>query len=181
MKRIALVLFLSGLFLIGWFAVQDVSLELDGIRIERANLPDMSLERVEFQREVDGVEWTAKVELVERRGGEIRLLSLDVTGSENARRRWTLHAPAGVFLEERGQVVLSDMRGSIVAGGETAFFEASRAEWNDGETEVLFVEGAAFRRSDFFFEGSVVRASFSGVFSAEKGASFTWSVPKKTE
>jgi hypothetical protein len=181
MKRLGFVVFLTLLFLIGWFAVRDVSLELDHLTIEKANLPDMSLEKVEFQREVEGVEWTAKVERAERRGNEIRLLSLDVVGIGSEKRRWTLQAPTGLFLEERRKAVLSDVRGSVTTGETVAFFEAPEAEWSEGGTEVLFEDGAAFRRSDFYFQGNSVRVSFSGVFSAEKGASFTWVLPEDAE
>ena len=181
MRRVGVVLFLSALFLVGWFAVHDVSLELDKLQIGKANLPDMSFERLEFQRDLDGVEWTAKVERAERRDKEIRLFSLDITGLESEERRWSLYAPTGIVWEERRRAVLSAVRGSIVRGSEIAFFEAPRVEWSEGETEVFFAEGASFRQSRFFFQGTLVRASFSGVFSAEKGASFTWSVPEKTE
>ncbi|NLD97443.1 MAG: hypothetical protein GX635_10000 [Synergistaceae bacterium] len=181
MKRIGFVVFLTLLFLMGWFAVRDVSLELDHLTVEKANLPDMSLEKVEFQREVEGVEWTATIERAERRGKEIRLLSLDIAGIGSEKQRWSLQAPTGLFLEERGKAVLSDVRGSVATGESVAYFEAPEAEWSEGATEVLFVDGASFRRSDFYFEGNSVRVSFSGVFSAEKGASFTWIMPENTE
>ncbi len=181
MRRIGLVVFLTAVFSIGWFAVRDVSLELDHLTVQKANLPDMSLEKVEFQRDVDGVEWTARVERIERRGSEIRLLSLDISGIEDEERRWTLYAPSGVFLEDRRKAVLSDVRGSVANGETIAFFAAPSAEWSEGDTDVVFAEGASYRRSDLFFEGNSVRVSFSGVFSAEKGASFTWLLPEKTE
>ena len=181
MKRIGFIVFLTLLFLMGWFAVRDVSLELDHLTVEKANLPDMSLEKVEFQREVEGVEWTATIERAERRGNEIRLLSLDIVGIESEKQRWSLQAPTGLFLEERGKAVLSDVRGSVATGESVAYFKAPEAEWSEGATEVLFVDGASFRRSEFYFEGNSVRVSFSGVFSAEKGASFTWIMPENTE
>ena len=181
MKRIGFVVFLTLLFLMGWFAVRDVSLELDHLTVEKANLPDMSLEKVEFQREVEGVEWTATIERAERRGKEIRLLSLDIAGIGSEKQRWSLQAPTGLFLEERGKAVLSDVRGSVATGESVAYFEAPEAEWSEGATEVLFVDGASFRRSDFYFQGNSVRVSFSGVFSAEKGASFTWFLPENVE
>ena len=181
MKRAGLVVLLLALFWVVWLAVQDVSLELDDLKVGKANLPDMSFERLEFQRELEGVEWTASVDRAERRGKEISLVSLDVSGVEDEGRRWSLQAPKGVFLEELRRAELSDVRGALILGSETAFFEAPKAEWVEGETEVLFAEGASFRRGNLSFQGNLVRASFTGMFSAEKGASVTWSVPEKTE
>ena len=101
--------------------------------------------------------------------------------TKSEKQRWSLHAPTGLFLEERRKAVLSEVRGSVATGETVAFFEAPEAEWSEGTTEVLFVDGAAFRRSDLYFEANLVRVSFSGVFSAEKGASFTWIMPENTE
>lgn len=181
MRRAGLVILLVAAFVAVWYAVRDASLDVDRLSIDRASLPDLSLERVEFQREEDGVEWKASAGLVERRGEEIRLVSLDVSAAEEGRGSFSLISPAGVFSEKERTALLTDVRGSMAAGEATGYFEAPEATWTDGEREVVFAKGASFRSDGIVFEGSTVRVTFSGVFSAEKGASFSWSPPEKQD
>ncbi len=181
MRRVGRALLLAAAFVVVWYAARDASLEVDALSVGRADLPDMSLERVRFQREEDGVEWTASVNLVEHRGEEIRLESLELSALEDGRRRAGLSSPFGVFSERERVVRLSDVEGSFVFGDRSGFFEAPEARWADGEREVLFEKGASFSSDGLHFEGSVVRVTFSGVFSAEKGASFSWSPPENQD
>ena len=181
MRRVFTGLFLVAAALMAWYAAHDASLDTDRLSVDRANLPDMSLEALEFQREEGGVEWTVKVALAEKRGGEIRLASLDVTAVRGSEESISLRSPSGVFREEEGTAVLYDVTGSVHRDGEVGLFEAPEADWIRGDDEVTFAKGAVFRREGLLFEGNMVRASFSGAFSAEKGASVSWSVPESSD
>lgn len=108
------------------------------------NIPDVVIENIKVNREVNGREWLFTSPKVEHKDGVVYGQSLDVTITEKDGRKSHLKAGRGTFMRENNDISLERTNGSVISGGRPyeiasgkADYAASGDVWNFSDNFML--------------------------------------------
>jgi hypothetical protein len=94
-----------------------------------ADIPDVVIENIRINREVNGRKWLFTSPKVEHRDGVVYGQSLDVTITEKDGKKSHLKASSGTFMRENNDISLEHTNGSVLSGGRLYLLASGRADY----------------------------------------------------
>ncbi|MDR1580235.1 MAG: hypothetical protein LBS35_07745 [Synergistaceae bacterium] len=158
--------------LIGVYLKRDLALTGD---VFRNKLPPMMVERLEFARRINGMEWHIKAENAESDGETVRASSIDIKAADiDASRSADVYAARGAFDLVSDKMWLYNIAGIVYLSGGSIDIAASRADYDMSDDVWFFSEGISASDGKIHVTGRVGKIESSGVVTLGKGVHASW-------
>ena len=150
--------------IIGSFLWRDLHLTGSNVKI-----PDIVVENINMERDINGKHWTFISPRVEHRDGRVYGDSLDVTIDEGNGKQTKILAKGGTFARANNDLTLDDARGTLVQGGKahsmtagSVFYKASEELWTFSRGIVLSDDKTVISGRDGSFASKTGECALSG-------------------
>ncbi|AER66320.1 hypothetical protein Tlie_0585 [Thermovirga lienii DSM 17291] len=137
-------------------------------------VPDVTLEDVEVQRDISGDLWTLHAERAQRFGDKNNLELIKVKSVTKDGALWFMDAPRGTVTDDGKVAELWNVKGRAEKFNPPFSWKGKKAQWNQEGNCWLFPEGLSIEGRDFFAEGSLGVVEMSGKVTLEGGAYARW-------
>jgi len=141
---------------------------------KRKDVPDVTLEDVEVQRDISGDLWTLQAERAQRFGEKNNLEVIRVKSSTKNGALWFMDAPKGTVTDDGKVAELWDVEGRAEKFTHPFSWRGKKAQWDQDGNRWLFPEGLSIEGKDFFAEGASGVVEMSGRVTLEGGAYARW-------
>ena len=132
----ALIVISIGLFYL-W---RDLHLE----NIKKMQIPDIVVENIQIEREVNGKLWKLIAPLVEHKNGIIYGQSLDVTIQEDSSKISSVFAQKGMFTRDNNNIELLNAKAEMNNGNKKYTFHSDQAKYTAKSDTWYFSDNVLF-------------------------------------
>ena len=171
---LALILAIAAVGVTGFYFWRDLNLPLNTV-FEK--LPEVVVENLNFQRDIDGRTWQVVARSAEHEEGVVRALSIDLSISDDkTSRRTEIKAVSGDFAQATSDVTLHVIDGTLFLPESSVDMTAPLAQYNSTESSWRFSEGFEMWDEDTRLTGDDAIVTSEGLFIVERGARILWSI-----
>ncbi len=174
-KLSVLLILLAGSFF-AWNIVKDLGLEKNVTVTKEENLPEVTVEDLEFSREISGDKWLITVGEAIKAGVTYSLADIRMNGAMDNGNIWTVDSPEGIYNETDDLWLLKQPQGFFRGEKEPVHWIAPEANISTSRGQISFESGIRIEQNLLVIDGRSGYATFDGLFILSEGADALWSI-----
>lgn len=172
--KAALALFLSASAVLLFYFVRDLNLSPSA---DGGNIPDVVVEDLSFEREIDGRDWSVRLKRAEHHRGTVRGSGLDIVVNEpDAGRSTRVEAESGEYETDSGNLRLAAVEGFSSLGSRSFDWLASLAAYDRSLDIWTFERGIKAGDGSVMVSGDFATLDRDSVFDIREGAEARWNM-----
>lgn len=171
---VLLILFIGSFFT--WSIVKDLDLEKNSNVGTKENLPEVTVEELEFSREISGDEWLITVGEAIKAGVTYSLADIRINGTMVSGDIWRVDSPEGIYNETDDLWLLREPQGIFRGENEPVHWIAPEANIYPSRGRISFESGIRIEQNFLVINGRSGVATFDGLFILSGGADALWNI-----
>lgn len=170
--KIRLTLAIAAIVFLAFYVRRDMRLVPE---FSLDNLPDVSVENLDFRRSIKSRDWRLRASKAEHDGGLIQVfeMKIDVTEPDSGRGIF-LNAASGRFNEKDDFLGARSIDGILTLDGRSVDVLAPSADYERSADIWFFNEGIELWDSGSYIKGGAAAMQSGGVLAIRKGAYASW-------
>jgi hypothetical protein len=167
------IILVSFAIMIVTYLVHDVKLNIETAKLIIANVPEIRLENIRFERDMFDSHWRISIPNLERLREVVRVFSVDISREFSNGDTWKISGDNGEYIESSEMATLNEVSGHIVIDGKFYEFYAPCASWEKSGDTVVLSKGVTINGEFGSISAGKARIEDGNLVTVERGE-ITW-------